>query len=256
MPRVGGMYSMFLSSIFLFHVSQNTSVLTKRNEIPLYFYFYVYLHKNRNEMDYINFRKIFIEGVAFTISQVKLLLPTFNMSNIYRWVEKGYLTKLRNGCYAFTECVEGGRCNYFLSQFIYRPSYVSLQTALSFYGLIPEAVFSTTAVSTLKTISFKNGISIFAYQSISTKFFWGYDRFMMKSTPQSYNMACLEKAILDYLYLNPFYKSEQDFIDLRFDDYIMQDVLDQEKLLSYAGRFGVGSLSKRVELLLQVYNCT
>lgn len=207
-------------------------------------------------MDYIGFRELFIDGVAFTVRQVKLMLPTFNMSNIYRWVEKGYLTKLRNGCYAFTECVGGGRYNYFLSQFIYRPSYVSLQTALSFYGLIPEAVFSTTAVSTLKTISFQNNLSTFAYQSISTKLFWGYNRFTMKNTSQSYNMASLEKAILDYLYLNPFYKSEQDFIDLRFDDYIMQDVLDQEKLLSYTERFGVSSLSKRVELLLQVYSCT
>lgn len=78
----------------------------------------------------------------------------------------------------------------------------------------------------------------------------------MKNTSQSYNIASLEKAILDYLYLNPFYKSEQDFIDLRFDDYIMQDVLDQDKLLSYTDRFGVGSLSRRVDLLLQVYNCT
>lgn len=182
-----------------------------------------------------------------------MVLPKFNMANIYRWCKKGYIIKLRNGCYAFRECLSGGRYNYFLSQFIYRPSYVSLQTALSLYGLIPEGIFSTTAVSTLKTMTFKNEVSSFAYQTISPKLFWGYERFMMKNGKQAFNLASLEKALLDFLYLNPYYNTEEDFIELRFDDYIMNDVLDRETLLSYSQRFGVSSLDHRLRLLLQVY---
>ena len=37
---------------------------------------------------------------------------------------------------------------------IYSPSYISLETALSYYGLIPESVYALTSVSTRKTISF------------------------------------------------------------------------------------------------------
>lgn len=182
-----------------------------------------------------------------------MVLPEFNMANIYRWCKKGYIIKLRNGYYAFRECLGGGRNNYFLSQFIYRPSYISLQTVLSLYGLIPEAIFSTTAVSTLKTMTFSNEVSSFAYQTISPKLFWGYERFMMKNGKQAYNLASLEKALLDFLYLNPYYNTEEDFIELRFDDYIMNDVLDRETLLSYSQRFGVSSLDHRLRLLLQVY---
>ena len=204
-------------------------------------------------MNYIQFRELFIGGVAVTTRQVMMVLPEFNMANIYRWCKKGYIIKLRNGYYAFRECLSGGRYNYFLSQFIYRPSYVSLQTALSLYGLIPEGIFSTTAVSTLKTMTFSNEVSSFAYQTISPKLFWGYERFMMNNGKQAYNLASIEKALLDFLYLNPYYNTEEDFVELRFDDYIMNDVVDREILFPYSERFGISSLDDRLRILLQVY---
>lgn len=204
-------------------------------------------------MNYIQFRELFIGGVAFTTRQVMMVLPEFNMANIYRWCKKGYIIKLRNGYYAFRECLSSGRYNYFLSQFIYRPSYISLQTALSLYGLIPEGIFSTTAVSTLKTMTFSNEASSFAYQTISPKLFWGYERFMMNNGKQAYNLASIEKALLDFLYLNPYYNTEEDFVELRFDDYIMNDVVDREILFSYSERFGISSLDDRLRILLQVY---
>lgn len=76
---------------------------------------------------------------------------------------------------------------------------------------------------------------------------------MMNNGKQAYNLASLEKALLDFLYLNPYYNTEEDFVELRFDDYIMNDVVDRETLLSYSQRFGVSSLDHRLRLLLQVY---
>ncbi|MBR8758998.1 type IV toxin-antitoxin system AbiEi family antitoxin domain-containing protein [Porphyromonas levii] len=205
-------------------------------------------------MDYIRFRELFIDGVAFTTRQAKIVAPDLNLTNLYRWTDKGYLVKLRNGCYAFRECTRNGAYNYFFSQFIYRPSYISLETALSFYGLIPEAVVSMTAVTTLGTKTFINDTGQYSYRTISRQHFWGYSKHLMSNGRQSYYLADMEKAILDFLYLNTFYNTIEDITDLRFDDYIMSEVLNREKLLSYTKRFDVSALSDRVELLLSLYD--
>lgn len=175
------------------------------------------------------------------------------MVNLYRWTAKGYLIKLRNGCYAFSESVRNEDYSFFLSQFIYRPSYISLETALAFYGVIPEAVVDITAVTTQKTQSFSNEAGHFSYRTISPKFFWGYKKHLMGATNQAYYIADLEKAILDYLYLNTFYNQVEDMAELRFDDYVMEEVVDREKLRHYTERFNIATLSERIQLLLSLY---
>lgn len=204
-------------------------------------------------MDYLTFRERMIEGIVFNVNQAKTVFPSLNAMNIYRWVEKGYLVKLRNGYYAFSECLKREDYNFFLSEYMYRPSYVSLQSAMAFYNLIPEAVVSTTAVTTLPTKNFKNKIGYFSYRTVAPHLFWGYKKYIMEDGYPSYYLATLEKAILDFLYLHPFYKTEAELMELRFDDYIMSDVLDRSLLLTYTERFGVSALKERVELLLSLY---
>lgn len=205
-------------------------------------------------MNYIAFRDLMVKGVAFTTEQVKVLIPSFNITNLYRWVEKGYLIKLRNGCYAFAESLKEQDYSFFLSQFIYRPSYVSLESALSLYGVIPETVTDITSVTTLGTKTFQSKAGHFSYRTISSKLFWGYEKRLMSDGILAYYIASLEKAILDLLYLNTFYNSTDELLNLRFDDYIMTEVLDKEKLLDYTNRFNVSSLTSRVQQLLTLYN--
>ncbi len=71
---------------------------------------------------------------------------------ITEWVAKGYILVLKRGIYMLSEEFRVTRCsNYFLANQLYTPSYVSLESALSYYGLIPEAVYATTSVTTKKT---------------------------------------------------------------------------------------------------------
>ncbi len=67
------------------------------------------------------------------------------------------LVKLRQGWYAFPELLQRPDFSRYVACRIYRPSYISLHTALSMYGMIPEAVTSITSISTLKTARFKTG---------------------------------------------------------------------------------------------------
>ena len=61
-------------------------------------------------------------------------------------MKKGLLVRLRQGYYTFSEYLASSDHVYFFANRIYKPSYISLHTALSFYGIIPEAVGSITSV--------------------------------------------------------------------------------------------------------------
>ena len=62
-----------------------------------------------------------------------------------------------------------------------------------------------------------------------------------------------EKALLDLLYLYPFYTSEKDFEELRLDDDFLQGELDINVLNEYALKFENKALEKRVKLLINTY---
>ena len=82
---------------------------------------------------------------------------------------------------------------------------------------------------------------------------FGYE---LKSIDKKWNFmfATPEKAILDLLYLYPFYNNEQEIIELRFDEEFMQDDLNVERLNEFCDKFQSKALSKRVKILSNVYN--
>ncbi|HPW89766.1 MAG TPA: hypothetical protein PKZ31_11740 [Kaistella chaponensis] len=142
---------------------------------------------------------------------------------------------------------------YFVSNKIYSPSYVSLHSALAFYGIIPEAIVQTTAVSSLKKANFENSFGSFSYQQILPELMFGNEqkRFLNK---HSLFFATPEKAILDLLYLYPQYNSEQEIIELRFDEEFMQEELNVERLNEFTEKFQSKALRNRVNLLLKIHD--
>ena len=139
-----------------------------------------------------------------------------------------------------------------MSNKIYSPSYISLHSALAFYGIIPEAIVQTTAVSSFKKANFENVFGSFSYQQILSELMFGYEQkpFLNK---QSLFFASPEKAILDLLYLYPFYNNEQEMRELRFDEEFMQEDLNIERLNEFTERFQSKILRNRVNLLLKMY---
>lgn len=125
-------------------------------------------------MGYIDFYKQWREVGCFSIHQVLAWYPDFNLHNISNWINKGYIMKLRNGWYAFHECLSLPDFQQYIANRIYRPSYISLHTALSHYGMIPEEVMKTTSVTTLKTAEFKNAFGVYAYQMVKRELMFGY----------------------------------------------------------------------------------
>jgi hypothetical protein len=66
--------------------------------------------------------------------------------------------------------------------------------------------------------------------------------------------ATPEKALLDLLYLYPFYDSHKEMEELRLDEYFMREDLNVELLISYNRRFSCKALDRRIRLLQKVYN--
>ena len=202
-------------------------------------------------MNYLNFRSQFIELGAFSAHQVNAVFPNFSPNNLTRWQRQGLIVKLRQGFYAFKEVVSQPNFALFLSNFIYKPSYISLHTALAFYGIIPEAVTQITAVSSLKTADFRNDTAQFSYKKIKPDLFFGYEQKPFGN--RTISIATPEKAILDLLYLYPFYNTKSEIENLRFDEEFVRNELNIGKLALCLDKFNNKKLAKRVEIFTDLY---
>ena len=70
---------------------------------------------------------------------------------------------------------------------------------------------------------------------------------------RTFLLAEPEKALLDLLYLYPFYKEAASLETLRLDEDFMQEEMNVERLKDYCARFACKALDKRVNLLLKTY---
>jgi predicted transcriptional regulator of viral defense system len=203
-------------------------------------------------MSYIEFRQNMFELACFNINQIYTWKPDFDRNNLTRWIKKGYLIRLKQGYFAFPEYKRKADYAFYFANRIYRPSYISLHTALSFYGMIPESVVQITSVTSLKTASFTNDFGEYSYKSIKKNGMFGYELKPM-ADGRTLQFASPEKALLDLLYLYPFYNTEQELEELRLDEYFLQEDLKLELFLNYCSRFQNKALEQRVKLLIKTY---
>ena len=82
---------------------------------------------------------------------------------------------------------------------------------------------------------------------------FGYD---LKSISEgrTIKLATPEKAILDLLYLFPFYHSEQDFVNLRIDEDFLFSDFNSKLLQDYSQKVNSNALDDRIKLFLKAYN--
>ncbi len=117
-----------------------------------------------------------------------------------RALEKdGQLIRLKRGLYVVSDEVSGKPINACLcANHIYGPSYVSLQWALRWYGLIPERVYTVTSVTTKRTRMFENSLGRFTYEQVKPEYF-AIGINSIEEDGVSYMMASREKALCDMI---------------------------------------------------------
>jgi predicted transcriptional regulator of viral defense system len=184
----------------------------------------------------------------FSLQDIYTVFPDFRRETLYDWESQGYMKKIRNKYYTFSDQEFRDSDLYIISNKIYDPSYISLESALNHYGVIPEAVLKVIAVTTRKTNSFETDFGTFTYKSIKKSLFWGYK--IIQSENIGIKIAEPEKAILDYLYLNPSTTSDGDFESLRLNTDILEDILDHDKFEKYLKIFSNDKLYERASQLI------
>lgn len=123
-------------------------------------------------------------------------------NQLNRWQAKKLIIKLKRGFYILNENDRKATpSRFYIANRLCEPSYVSMESALSFYGLIPEQVSSLTSVTSKKTLRIKNDFGEFLYQHIKTEAFRGF-RVVKDNEGFDFFIAVQEKAIVDFLYLN------------------------------------------------------
>ncbi|MFC2172921.1 type IV toxin-antitoxin system AbiEi family antitoxin domain-containing protein [Acidobacteriota bacterium] len=148
-----------------------------------------------------------------------------------RWVSSGRLIQIRRGLYALAEPYCRAKPHPFLvANRIKRASYVSLQSALEYYGLIPEFVPSVTSVTTGRPESVVTPLGQLIFRHIKTDFFRGY-RYVDLGDGQEAFIAAPEKALLDLLYLTPGSDNPRYIDEIRLQNV---EILDMAKLLQDA----------------------
>jgi hypothetical protein len=117
-----------------------------------------------------------------------------------RWVRSGRVRQLRRGLYTLAPPYQNTIPHPFLIANALMPgSYVSAQSALAFYGLIPEYTPRTLSITMLRPSQWEGG---FHFQHLAPHLFFGY-QFVELSQGQQAFIAAPEKALLDLAHLTP-----------------------------------------------------
>jgi len=210
--------------------------------------------ETKTNISYVEFKDFFLPLGCFSTHQVKTWNEQFDRNNFGRWEKQGKLVRLRQGYYTFPSLQANGDAPFYFANKIYAPSYVSLQSALSFYGIIPEGVIQITSITARKTKNFQNPFGQYIYRSVKPELMFGYSIEKSNlSTNWNILLASPEKALLDFLYLNPQYDTEKDMQELRLDIDFMQEELAIGRLDEYLERFESKILEKRILHLKGVY---
>ena len=162
-----------------------------------------------------------------------------------RWTRDGRLCRLRRGLYTLAPPYVKVRPHPFsIANELAQPSYVSLQSALAFWGLIPEAVLTTTSITTGRPGEFSTPLGDHVYRHVQKTWFHGYRRVDIGHGQFGW-LASPEKALLDLFYLEKASDSPNFLGELRLelDDGIdlvclrnLADVCGQPKVRRAVGR--------------------
>ena len=139
-------------------------------------------------------------------------------SKITRMINSNEIIQIKRGI--FVDADDDTYSLKSLSSVIYGPSYISFQSAMSFYGLIPERVttFTCASYNKNKDKKFHTPVGDFYYFYIPSKVF-PYDTTIMEENGQNFIIASPEKAICDSLYKIRNIKTEPDLIKLLIEDW-------------------------------------
>lgn len=154
-----------------------------------------------------------IKTTAILIEELSAYKAPAN--RLARLVKYGTYIPVIKGLYETDKTTPG----YLLAGSIYGPSYLSFDFALSYYGLIPEAVYAFTSATfeKKKAKKYETPFGSFLYRDVPNSAY-PFGVKIVREGSYSYQIATPEKALCDKLYTVPPIRNKKDLSDLLFED--------------------------------------
>ena len=201
-------------------------------------------------MRFSEFRLRIAPIIAFNLNDIRKIDSNFHQPQLMDWLKRGFIKSFAGEYYLLADQEMDESLRFMLANRLYEPSYISLESALAYYHIIPESVLSVTSISSRKSKQFDSEWGIFYYRSVKPLYLFGYE--VIEIAPdRKYSMASLEKAVLDYLYLNAHISSIADFEGLRWDREALLPIVSSDRFHTYQNIFNKKALDNRIYQLMR-----
>lgn len=158
----------------------------------------------------------------FSLKTIRELLEIDKTSSLFkvinRLIESGVLIKIERNKYVINNYSDS---EFSLANFIYEPSYISFESALSYYGILSQFPHEVTSATLKQTRSKEFNGKQYCYYQVKKELFWGYTK------QDHYLIADKEKALADQIYL-----ASKGLKSIHFEEYTLSTI-DKNKLKSY-----------------------
>lgn len=162
--------------------------------------------------------------------QVRRLFPgeTPDSINVQlsRWANAGKLLRLKRDVFLFPD---GTIDEFVVAGLLRSPSYVSLESALSAQGTIPDVAVHTTSVTTRAPKTIRTPRGVFIYRHLKPELFFGFVKRQDPASGRYYDIAEPEKALLDLIYIRN--------IRSLASERIVRNMLNEKTLRRYGQNF-------------------
>ena len=163
----------------------------------------------------------------FTMDELAKIFSIQNRNTLYKKIgrmeKSGLLERLTKGKYLSPTHKSS---DFLIANFLYQPSYISLESALSFYGIITGFSYQISSITVRKTHAIVTNTKEYHYTQIAPSLFWGYEK------QEEFLIADREKSLLDYLYMAYKGLKKIDISELEFSS------VSKKKLSAYLHKTG------------------
>lgn len=185
---------------------------------------------------------------TFTLEELRNYFnqkPSSIKVQLFRLCKNKKLIRLKQNLYTFPDF----HPNVFvIGQQMVFPSYYSLESVLSWNGIIPEGTTAYTLITSKKTQQYGNEFGTFSYRHLSPEFFFGVEQ-----RKDGAWVATPEKALLDYLYLNSK-KFKADFDCWQAERFDGLSALNWKQMKQWTSKYGMKKLKILVDSLKSYAN--
>ena len=159
------------------------------------------MKSKKNLLEQLKYFSYFSKNTVYQLgTQLELKDSTVN-TYISRFLRYKEIIQLKNGLYVTMDFFEKNKndvsYSFYLANIIRTPSYVSSWTALQYYNLTTEVIYSVTSVTPKVTRDYQTKVGSFSYQSIKKELF---SNFSLIKGKFDFFIALPSKALFDLLY--------------------------------------------------------